>query len=61
MTGACGTAVRCDFWIEEAVLQSWYAAQRTPPGGQPVYADGMIEMILTPGMVYHLPLRQMEG
>ncbi|MGI9504963.1 MAG: transposase [Geminicoccaceae bacterium] len=49
------------FWIEEAVLQSWYAAPRTTPGGQPIYADGAIEMILTLGMVYHLPLRQTEG
>ena len=49
------------FWIEEAVLQSWYAAPRTTPGGQPVYADGTIEMILTLGMVYHQPLRQTEG
>ena len=43
------------------MLQSWYAARRTTPGGQPVYADGTIEMILTLGMVYHLPLRQTEG
>jgi len=49
------------FWIEEDVLQSWYAAPRTTPGGQPIYADGSIEMILTLGMVYHLPLRQTEG
>ena len=49
------------FWVEEDVLQSWYAAPRTTPGGQPVYADGTIEMILTLGMVYHLPLRQTEG
>ena len=47
--------------VEEAVLQSWYAAPRTTPGGQPIYADGTIEMILTLGMVYHLPLRQTEG
>ena len=43
------------------MLQSWYAAPRTTPGGQPIYADGTIEMILTLGMVYHLPLRQTEG
>ena len=49
------------FWIEEVVLQSWYAAPRTTPGGQPIYADGAIEMILTLGMVYHLPLGQTEG
>ena len=49
------------FWIEEAVLRSWYAAPRTTPGGQPVYADETIEMILTLGMVYRLLLRQTEG
>ncbi|MGI9508619.1 MAG: IS5 family transposase [Geminicoccaceae bacterium] len=49
------------FWVEDDVLQSWYAAPRTTRGGQPIYADGTIEMILTLGMVYHLPLRQTEG
>ena len=49
------------FWVEEDVLQSWYAVPRTTPGGQPIYADGTIEMILTLGVVYHLPLRQTEG
>lgn len=28
------------FWLEEAVLQSWYATPRKTPGGQPIYADG---------------------
>ena len=28
------------FWVEEEVLQSWYAGPRTTPGGQPIYAEG---------------------
>lgn len=29
------------FWVEEDVLQSWYAAPRTTPGGQLIYAIGI--------------------
>jgi Transposase DDE domain len=49
-------------WVDEAIAQSWKSQAQTGERGHPeVYKDSWIELILTLGMVYHLPLRQLEG
>ncbi|MCL4153493.1 UNVERIFIED_CONTAM: hypothetical protein GTU68_054429 [Idotea baltica] len=49
------------FWISEGALDRWSAPRRTTRGGQPRYSDLAIELCLTPGMVFHQPLRQTQG
>src|ERR1700742_14078 len=49
------------FWLDEASLSGWRAPRRTTRGGQPIYADTAIELVLTLRLVFHLPLRQPEG
>ncbi len=49
------------FWLDETALSGWRAPRRTSPGGQPVYADMAIEVVLTLRLVFHLALRQVEG
>ena len=49
------------FWIDEAALSGWCAPRRTSRGGQPIYADLAIEVVLTLRLVFHLALRQVEG
>src|SRR6202046_1390827 len=49
------------FWIDEAALSEWGAPRRTSRGGQPIYADLAIEVVLTLRLVFHLALRQVEG
>ena len=46
------------FWLDEAALAGWRAPRRTTPGGQPLYSDLAIEMMLTLRLVFHLALRQ---
>ena len=49
------------FWLDEAALSGWSAPRRTTRGGQPLYADMAIELVLTLRLVFHLALRQAEG
>ena len=49
------------FWLDEAALSGWCAPRRTSRGGQPIYADLAIEVVLTLRLVFHLALRQVEG
>lgn len=48
-------------WLDEAALESWTAPRRTSPGGQPLYSELAIELVLTLRLVFHLALRQAEG
>src|SRR6266567_5930084 len=47
-------------WIDEAALDGWQAPRRNTPGGQAIYSDLAIEMVLMLRMVFHLALRQAE-
>jgi hypothetical protein len=49
------------FWLDETALSGWQAPRRTSRGGQPIYADMAIEVVLTLRLVFHLALRQAEG
>ena len=49
------------FWLDEAAIVGWQAPRRTTPGGQPLYSDLAIELVLTLRLVFHLALRQAEG
>ncbi len=49
------------FWLDEAALLGWSAPRRTTRGGQPLYTDMAIELVLTLRLVFHLALRQVEG
>ena len=49
------------FWLDEAALSGWTAPRRATRGGQPLYADMAIELVLTLRLVFHLALRQAEG
>ena len=48
-------------WLDEAAIAAWHAQPRTTPGGQPVYSDLAIRMVLTLRLVFRLALRQAEG
>ena len=48
-------------WFTDAAIESWKAAPRTTPGGQPSYSDLAITTGLTLRAVFQLPLRQTEG
>src|SRR5260370_4100373 len=48
-------------WIDEAALEGWQAPRRNTPGGQAIYSDLAIEMVLMLRMVFHLALRQAEA
>ena len=49
------------FWLDEAALSGWSAPRRRTRGGQPLYADMAVELVLTLRLVFHLALRQAEG
>ena len=49
------------FWLDETALSGWRAPRRISRGGQPIYADMAIEVVLTLRLVFHLALRQVEG
>jgi hypothetical protein len=49
------------FWLDEAAPSEWHAPRRASRGGQPIYADMAIEVVLTLRLVFHLALRQVEG
>ena len=48
-------------WLDEAAIAGWHASRRTTPGGQALYSDLTIELVLTLRLVFHLALRQAEG
>jgi transposase len=48
-------------WIDEPALDGWLASRRTAPGGQAIYSDLAIEMVLVLRLVFHLALRQAEA
>src|SRR5215471_2998557 len=48
-------------WIDEVALDGWRAPRRNTPGGQAIYSDLAIEMVLMLRMVFHLALRQAEA
>src|SRR6201981_3786556 len=47
--------------IDEAAVAGWQAPRRSTPGGQAIYSDLAIEMVLMLRMVFHLALRQAEA
>src|SRR5947209_3199772 len=47
--------------LDEAALAGWSAPTRSTPGGQPIYSDLAIELVLTLRLVFHLALRQAEA
>ncbi len=49
------------FWLDEAALSGWTVPRRTTRGGQPLYTDMAIELVLTLRLVFHLALHQAEG
>lgn len=49
-------------WLEEAVLASWLAGQKSGRRGASLtYSDAAIETVLILKAVYHLPLRAAQG
>src|ERR671917_763494 len=48
-------------WLDQAAIAGWHASRRTTPGGQALYSDLAIELVLTLRLVFHLRLRQAEG
>ena len=46
------------FWLDAAALAGWHAPRRRTPGGQPIYSDLAIELVLTLRLTFHLALRQ---
>jgi hypothetical protein len=48
-------------WLDEAALAGWAAPKRSSPGGQPLYSDLAIELVLTLRLVCRLALRQAEA
>ncbi len=48
-------------WLDEARIAGWQAPPRTTPGGQPLYSNAAIELVLMLRLVFHLALRQAEG
>lgn len=49
------------FWLSDEALAAWHAPRRKTPGGQPRYSDLAVETSLQLGLVFDLPLRQIEG
>ncbi len=48
-------------WLDEAALSGWAAPKRSSPGGQPLYSELAIELVLTLRLVFCLALRQAEA
>ena len=48
-------------WLDDAALAGWAAPKRSSPGGQPLYSELAIELVLTLRLVFHLALRQAEA
>lgn len=50
-----------DVYVDEFVLEDWYAKPNGKRGAQPVYSDLAIQLTLQFGKVFHQKLRQTEG
>ena len=48
-------------WLDEAAVAGRSAPKRSTPGGQPIYSDLAIELVLRLRLVFHLALRQAEA
>jgi hypothetical protein len=48
-------------WLDEAAIAGWHASRRTTSGGQALYSDLAIELVLALQLAFHLALRQAEG
>src|SRR5918994_2829803 len=48
-------------WLDESAIAEWQAPRRTTPGGQALYSDLSIELVLALRLIFHLALRQAEG
>ena len=48
-------------WLDEAGLAGWAASKRSSPGGQLLYSELAIELVLTLRVVFHLALGQGEA
>lgn len=48
-------------WLSEDVAQQWYHQGQTKKGGQFIYADACILLLLTLKVTFKLPFRQLEG
>jgi hypothetical protein len=48
-------------WLDEAALAGWAVPRRSSPGGQPLYSELAIEIVLTLRLVFRLALRQAEA
>ena len=48
-------------WLDQDAVAGWAAPKRSTPGGQPLYSDLAIELVLTLRLVFHLALRQAEA
>jgi hypothetical protein len=44
-------------WLDETAVAGWSAPTRSTSGGQPIYSDLAIELVLTLRLVFHLALR----
>ena len=48
-------------WVDETAVAGWVAPRRKSPGGQSLYSDVAIGLVLTLRLVFHLALRQAEA
>ena len=48
-------------WVDETAVTGWAAPRRESPGGQRLYSDVAIGLVLTLRLVFHLALRQAEA
>ena len=49
------------WWLSEDVVQQWYHQGRPQKGGQFIYANDCILLLLTLKVTFKLPFRQLEG
>ncbi|MBV9913389.1 MAG: transposase, partial [Sinobacteraceae bacterium] len=49
------------FWLDEAALAGWHAPRRRTPGGQPIYSNLAIELVLTCGSSSNLRCAKLRG
>lgn len=50
-----------NLWISEDIVNWWYLKQPAGRGRPFIYTDKSIEICLTIGYLYHMPLRMIEG
>ena len=48
-------------WISKDVIRKWKSNSKKLKGGQQIYSDLAIEIVLSLRLLFHLPLRQAEG